>query len=1140
MASPDPVTVDTALPRSVSFAPPETPTRDPRLTQARPLVPVGPGRTAFAAPPLDTRAQVEVNGFPVQAAKVQPPPVRDETLRRDRLLDWLNAKIHHRVVLLIAEAGYGKTTLLADFSRRTRLRTLWYRLDDTDGDWVSFIGHLVASGRVHEPDFGAVTYGLLGEVAAGVATRDAVVAAFVRDLHSLGDAGGALVLDDYHLVDASPDVRQVMREVLARGPERLAIVISSRRPPTLPLGRMRAQGEVAELSVDDLRFDPLETERLFRESYGRALDGDVLEELHRRTEGWAASLHLVQTAVRDRSAHEVRAFVQRLSGAEGHLYDYLAEEVLGELPRETQDFLMRTSILQLIEPELASLVTGQSREECRSQIEFVERLGLLGRRLDSSRAALGYHPLVRDVLRDRLRRESGEGAGEELHRRVAVFAEARDWHLASYHYAAAGDRDGVRQVIDGALPAIMGSGAFLAAVPYLDRFDPPIATAPSEVIRSRVALANGDADSAVAHARRALEADPRSSWALANLASIHHTAGRVEDAAETARLLETTADDPDLARISRTTLALLQSPDQPIGPTIRHLRQFAKEQLEKNRLHYAGIAYLNAANLARVCGDADAAWADATSSVAALEASSNGAEIAAARMVRAWSLAHSGTIVGARAEIELAVATPHDYQRNESHIEAAMIEAWYGSAEQSRAHIAIASDTIGASEDRKRALALAYAQLHLRTGEISSAERSLRRLAVEGTSAWPDQLVQYLSLMTHVALAMGRDPSLELARAKKLARRQEAAFWVRYLAVLEAAQADAVGFREMVQRMLVQDPAYLSVLAEVIAPRVGDLDPEQSVKITPEISRLPERWRSALRTALTGTGPGRSIETAKLLATVGTTDDILRLRRASRDTAIGRGAHALSRALARRLARPVYVEDQLRVTIRIGDEEIPGSQVRRKVLALLCFLLSRPRFSATRDQVLDALWPDLDPDVAVNSLNQTVYFLRRVFEPDYREDASPGYLHHESDVVWLDSELVRSRSAESNIVVVRATDDPTPDRIDAVSEVYRGRFALDFAYEEWAVPYRESLHASYLQVIEAAVRADIATGHYDRAIRLARRSIEVDPDAEQLEISLLRLYVLTGAHAAAAEQYEHYAAVQRAELGVEPPPLDAL
>ncbi len=86
----------------------------------------------------------------------------------------------------------------------------------------------------------------------------------------------------------------------------------------------------------------------------------------------------------------------------------------------------------------------------------------------------------------------------------------------------------------------------------------------------------------------------------------------------------------------------------------------------------------------------------------------------------------------------------------------------------------------------------------------------------------------------------------------------------------------------------------------------------------------------------------------------------------------------------------------------VGDRRVDGSSIRRKVLTLACFLLTRPAFTAARDQVLEALWPDLDPGVAVNSLNQTVYFLRRVFEPRYVEDESANYLHHDGEVVRFD------------------------------------------------------------------------------------------------------------------------------------------
>jgi DNA-binding SARP family transcriptional activator len=210
------------------------------------------------------------------------------------------------------------------------------------------------------------------------------------------------------------------------------------------------------------------------------------------------------------------------------------------------------------------------------------------------------------------------------------------------------------------------------------------------------------------------------------------------------------------------------------------------------------------------------------------------------------------------------------------------------------------------------------------------------------------------------------------------------------------------------------------------------------------------------------------------------------------------------------------------------------------VLALLCFLITRPDLSGTRDQVLEALWPDLDPEVAVNSLNQTLYFLRRVLEENYTEDLSPGYVKHDSDVIWIDADLLSSRSREARALIRSFASRPSPDEVQALVGIYRGRFALDFEYEEWATAYRDSLHAAFLEIVERSVLDDFRGGHYDRGIAIARQALEIDPSAEQIEIGLLRLYRATGAHSAAAEQYEHYATVMRDELGLEPLPLDSL
>jgi ATP/maltotriose-dependent transcriptional regulator MalT len=167
---------------------------------------------------------------------------------------------------------------------------------------VSFLNYIVAAGREAVPGFAPMTSLLLEELGSGGPTQDAVLESFLRELPGLVESGpAAMIFDDFHLVDDVPDVADVMRAIIERLPDRLALVFSSRRKSTLPLARIRSLGEAAELETDDLRFDSTETERLFRESYGRPLEPDVLEDLRHRTEGWVASLQLLQTALRSRA-----------------------------------------------------------------------------------------------------------------------------------------------------------------------------------------------------------------------------------------------------------------------------------------------------------------------------------------------------------------------------------------------------------------------------------------------------------------------------------------------------------------------------------------------------------------------------------------------------------------------------------------------------------------------------------------------------------------------------------------------------------------------------------------------------------------------------------------------------------------------
>jgi DNA-binding SARP family transcriptional activator len=1078
-----------------------------------------------------------VNEFPVQIAKVQRPPLRAETLARHRLLDWLHVKIHSRVVLVLAEAGYGKTTLLADFSGRTRLRTLWYRLDEEDRDWVTLLHHLVAAGREHDPEFAPATAAMLADRGITGPARDAVIGAFIRELEDICEHGAVIIFDDFHLVDDAPDARLLARELVTRAPERLTVVFASRRPPTLPLAKLRAAGEVAELRTDDLRFDAEETARLFTETYNRALDADVLADLSARTEGWAASLQLVQAALRDRSPAEIRRFVRELTGADHELYDYLAEEVVGDLPQELQEFLMRTAILQAVTPELAAVVTDRSPDDTRRLMALAERLSLLSRRGRTNRE-LRYHPLVRDFLEARLVSDVGADAVSGYHLRVGSDPQF-GWRLAGHHLLRASCHEEVLQLLDGSLAEIMGTGAYTVAASYLSSVGrASVRRAFADVIDSRLAIQEGDQEQALVLARRAADHAERSDLALANLASLLLSLVDVEQAAVHFAQLKDRTHDPDLTAMASAALIGIEvSGSGNLPEAISAFETLARQQESRGHLHYAAVSYYNAAHLLRCAGRAEAVLRLADRVRDLFEQVGAGGQLSSAMLLLAWGKAHAGMWQQALADVKGADPRGVSAQLDML-LEATDMHLWYGSEVVAQSLLARADHLRTVSELHREWLHARRVEALLRSGRVDEACEAVSRVHLRPDGE-PASVARKLFLKARVEAASGGARAKRAAmRARAHAESQGATFWARTAELLVVIIGGGADLDECLEIWPETDMVYASILAEEVVEALPALSEGAVARIRREASIRPQRWVGPLRRHIDTNRSSVSSVVTRLLEEIGELEDVARLRKVARS---GRTAadRQLGRSLARRLAPRVMVEDQGRVRIRVGDRTVAGTEIRRKVLALTCYLITRPSFAATRDQVLDALWPDVDPEVAINSLNQTVYFLRRVFEPEFKEDLSPGYVHHSGDLLWLDEELVESRSRLSHGLVLQATQ--APDDLEHVHELlatYRGEFALDFMYEEWAAQYREPLHAAFLQVVEAGIQACIADARFADGIAIARSALEVAPAAEPIELNLMRLYRLVGAHAAAAEHYSHYAAAYRADLGVEPPPLE--
>jgi ATP/maltotriose-dependent transcriptional regulator MalT/DNA-binding SARP family transcriptional activator len=1131
--------VDTARSASLSFAPPDPVTLGPRgNTSTRVPIAVGPGRAAIVAPePVRAEPGSGVS-YPIQPGKIAAPGLRDETLARTRLLDWLDVKIHSRVVFVIADAGYGKTTLLADFSRRSRLRTIWYRLDEDDRDWIGFLSHLVAAGREFEPGFAPRTASVLRSLEPGGPTRDDAIETFLDELPSIVGDGAALIFDDFHLADEVADIRQIAREIVARGPERLSVVFASRRVPSIPVAKLRSLGELAEIGISDLRFSDAEMEQLFRETYGRPLEPDVLSELAKRTEGWAASLTLVQAALRERTPAETRSFVRGLSGARDELHDYLAEEVVGDLPAMQQQFLMRTSVLQRVTPELAQVASGLSAVEVQSMIGDAERLGMLGRRASRRSPEQRYHPLVREFLEERLVRDVGAPGVDSLHIAVAEWAETSDWRTAAHHYASARRWPDLQRVLEQHLERIVASGAFSVASDFARMFPDPPRSAAIEVIASRQASVEGDIARVVERALRATEIDPDSDVASANLITGLFMAGRLADVLPMAEAFAANAKSDLMRHVAMATTTLIRvSLDLDLAVAEETFLQFAERSHREGLSHFEGVSRLNAGLVQRSQGAFDRALESSSIAIDSLAASSSGNEWASACFLKASLLGYGGDLTAARALFNAGGRSMRHGARTEFLGEFADFEAQVGGADEAGRLISEIDESV--PHPMGQTLALVKATLAVRAGDMDDALAYLEFLVPYTPTIYCGHVSRVKATFALAAtLARKADAQGAAREAAAFAARQGAGLWKQLADVCVAAnqrQLD-VAVVEMPSKMRF----VLSLAAELIVANLDQLSPQALELVATEAIERRTQWLTPIRQAATAQGRPHPNLPARLLARVGEATDVALLNTLSKERRFAGVDRHLGRSLARRLAPQVVVEDLGKVSISVGTTSIGGHQVRRKVLALLCFLVARPRMSATREEVMDAMWPDIEPAAAINSLNQSVYFMRRIFEPDYSEETSAGYVHQDSDLIWLDSDLVDARSQVCVRLITQLERRAAAEVAAHLSREYRGKFALDFSCEDWSSDYREWLHMSYLKSIERQIRRDVDFGHFEAAVDLARTAVEIDPTNEDLALSLLRLLRSSGAHSAAAEQYAHYATLLRRDLGVDPPPLDSL
>lgn len=407
--------------------------------------------------------------------KLYIPQVRHlpDVLPRPRLVDRLQNGLARKLTLISAPAGFGKTTLLAQWIPQSDRCVCWLSLDEADNDLARFLTYFIAALQLLKPDFGRTP--LVTLQAPQPPPIEGLMTALVNEIVQTLDEF-ALVLDDYHLIHLQA-IHGAVAFLLNNLPPNMHLVLASRADPPLPLARLRVRGQLTELRAADLRFTLAEATAFFQQIKDLPLPADQIEALETRTEGWIAGLQLAALSIQGRE--DVAGFIQAFSGSHRHVLSFLVEEVLNQCPADTLDFLLHTSILDRLSAPLCDAVTGRS--DSHQMLEKIEAANLFLIPLDDTGQWYRYHHLFAEVLRSRLQQTQPD-LRSELHRRASTWYKQGELIDEAVHHALAAQAfDRAATLVEQVAPAMIQHSEFARLLIWLE-------TLPAEEVQGRPLL----------------------------------------------------------------------------------------------------------------------------------------------------------------------------------------------------------------------------------------------------------------------------------------------------------------------------------------------------------------------------------------------------------------------------------------------------------------------------------------------------------------------------------------------------------------------------------------------------------------------------------------------------------------------------
>jgi LuxR family maltose regulon positive regulatory protein len=1091
--------------------------------------------------------------------KLLPPRPTPALLQRPRLMERLASNLAHPVTLVAANAGSGKTTLVADFVRTHARPFVWYQLDRTDADPFVFLGYLAHGIKQVVPEFGAATLSYLQQSAAELAEQpERAVDVFLNEVLDLVDQQLIFVLDDYHHLGTDTAVHRVVDRLLAYLPDVLHIIIISRDVPPLALARLRAHNELTIIDRAELLFTDDETQELFRQVFDLELTPEQLAEYRERTHGWITALQLIrQVAQRQalaRGGREGEAAARPdlseiLRQSELDIFDYFAEEVFADEAEDTQQLLLRISLLDRVEAEVCGRLYPDGG--CSQLLPALVRRNVFMTVAGSDGGGEEYrlHPLFKDFLSRRLRSEIGQmGVAREHLRCADFFVERKQWEQAIRHLLAAEEFTRAAIIIAHRGQEWIATGAFTSLIAFVEALpEAAIEAHPRALLhRAEVARLRGEYETSQMLFRRAAtllhgRADAEGeAEALHSLATIARRRGDYTGAFKYLdRALELVGEKSSVRVKCGNTRGLCYFAMAEWAAAEGEFRAALQLAEKQNDTHYMLLITHNLGTPAMIRGD----FSEAMRWLRRM--------LGENRDARPMPREASGYLNLARCHLYRG-----DLDLCEEHLDHALercqlfnllahrAEAYetYGNLYRERGDAPRAAEFYGhAARDYEAAgVDLARSELweeqailSLQTGDAASARSLLERL-IEARSATKDEMALQTATLAHarVAIALGLhaqaraelEPAILYFHTHGLHYYEAQAS----LALAACALAEAKD-KELIER--------LRRALDLAARYDYDYWLRREVAHHPQLFAAPDAAALLPPDIREGLQPAAAQQTG---ASTSSSQQQQQADHAARVAELAQGAAAVN------LVPPKPAAD---LTINmLGPVEIFRDPARplaadawttKRARDILCFIASRRHRRASKDTIIDTFWGEADFDAVEKNFHPTVSHIRKALNSNqpvkqnfllYRDS---DYLLNQEFPYRIDTEEFDRLVAEAE-AAKRAGD--MARHLSAYEEalaLYRGDF-MQGSYDEWVEEQRSYYREQYLRMLEVLAVAAQKQDEWSRSLQLAQQILGDDQFREDVHCMIMRAHAALGNRAAVKDQYEHLRRVLRKELGVEP------